>query len=166
MGIVRLAAGDRVLDLGGSVAANFEFLSSFAHHLRVADLLDGEATAASAVAPRIDPTWGPFDLVLAWDVLTYLEPDDAATVVASLAAVCAPGACIFALVTITDEAAARSLTFVVRDEGTLEYRPAAPRPRPVGKWKPAAVQRLLAPFRVERSFVLRNGHQEYVAVLE
>ncbi len=168
--VVGAAGGDRVLDLGPAVSANLEFLSSSARHLRVADLLSDhrgrdEADAGGA-GTLVDPAWGPFDLVLAWDVLSYLEPEDAADVVAAITEASSPGACLFALVTTTEEAAGRSVTFVVRDGTTLEYRPAPPRQRHLRSAKPAAVQRLLAPFRVERSFVLRNGFQEYVAVLE
>ncbi len=168
--VVRAGGGDRVLDLGPAVSANLEFLSSSARHLRVADLLsDHQERDEADAAGRgllVDPAWGPFDLVLAWDVLSYLEPEGAAEVVASITEACSPGACLFALVTITKEATDRSVVFVVRDGTTLEYRPAPARQRHLRSAKPAAVQRLLAPFRVERSFVLRNGFQEYVAVLE
>ena len=171
LGLVRSAGGERVLDLGPCVAANFEFFGSLARHLRVADLLAGDLEGSSSEGaggpPLIDPEWGPFDLVLARDVLTYLEPEDAAKVVAALAGVCLPGACLFALVTTTEEAAGREIVFVVHDPAELEYRAAdRARERRMRKATPAAIQRLLAPFRVERSYVLRNGFREYVAVLE
>jgi hypothetical protein len=166
---MRAVEGGRVLDLGPAVRTNVEFFASFAHHLRIVDVLAPSGTfgigEGGGSPPVIDPAWGPFDLVLAWDLLSSLEPAEARARIDQVERACLRGACLFALVVEGDAAAIRPSSFAIRDEHTLEYRYPA-RPEPTRAWTPAAVQRALEPFRVEHSFVLRNGFHEYAAVLE
>ena len=158
--------GCRVLDLGPAVEANVAFLTRFAGHLSIADLSDSDSGGAGGQGwrERLATAVGPYDLVLLWDLLAYLDRTQASGLVGRLRSLTGPGAVLFLLINEGAEMPARPRVFEIRDEETLLYRPcpcgliAAPR------LPPADVARLLAGFRVDASYLLRHGVREYVAV--
>jgi hypothetical protein len=160
----------RVLDLGGAVPRNIELLAGFARHVRVVDVFRAleelRESADEEVSPDglIDPRWGPFDLVLAWDVLNYLDPRDGRDLVTAIADLCPTGAILLALILSGPDMAARPTIYTVVENDALEYRYETTARSLCPRLKPANLERILGPFRVERSFVLRHGVQEYVAL--
>jgi hypothetical protein len=172
---VRGEARCRVLDLGAAVASNVEMLSEFANHIRIVDLLaedspgvrldELEDRALQRAAERLLPSsWGPYDLVLTWDLLNYLGEPQTKAVARRLGELCSNGAYLYALVVSAEEMPARPSAYRILDGGNLEYRVLSPGSKASPRWPPLVVERILADFRIERSFVLRHGVQEYVAV--
>ena len=63
----------------------------------------------------------------------------------------------------SDRVGRRPLRFMIEDLGRMRYELIGPvRPAP-SHLLPAEVERLLAPFQVERAFTLSDGLREYVA---
>jgi hypothetical protein len=165
----------RVLDLGPAVAANFEFFARFARHISILDLPSTRAVVSGAEADDQEHSWdgsasvlpadrGPFDLVLVWDLVDYLEGDALSLLVDSLYTTCRREARLLLLVATGEELPWRPRVYEIVDEQHLIYHTVTPLSRPAPKLTPATIDRLFEGFQVDRSFVLRHGIQEYVAV--
>lgn len=156
-----------VLDLGPASESSFRLYSRFARRIRFADLLEaplrGETwTEAMRVLP--DSTEGPFDLVLAWNLLDRVPPELRLPVVGHLAKLTIPGARLYVLVDGSREPLAHPLRFTLPGTDRV-CQQSLGEPHPAGKQLlPAEVKRLLQPFEVIHAFTLRDGHREYVAV--
>jgi hypothetical protein len=141
--------------------------SRFARRIRFADLL-GEATSpqgfAAALGALPPQTQLPYDVVLAWDILDQLFPEQRSGLVARLVEVSAPEARLHVVVDASDRATTHPLRFALLDLDRMRYEargPARPAQRPL---LPLEIERLLAPFQVIRAFTLKAGLREYVAV--
>jgi hypothetical protein len=166
----------QVLDLGSAVGSNVEFLSQFGCKLFIEDLY----SALSSRPPGEGDVAGPgffaeflsippetrFDVVLAWDLFDYLQRKELATFAEQLRSFTHRGALIFALISYHKTIPAQPYRFRIHDEQHLIYerRTAAERPSP--RLAPAEVTNLLKGFRVDRSFLLKHGIQEYLLVRE
>ena len=179
----------RVLDLGPAHGATVEFFSQYSCKLYVADLYrslmahladpevdrlparaeEGEDEAAAA-AERVRlfdellpyPEDTRFDLILAWDLLNYLEPEQIGVLGRRLAGFSYGVTRLFAMVAMHREIPARPCAFRIRDAQTLDYEALTPRTRPAPRHTEPALRRLLSGFDVASTCVLRNGMQEYV----
>jgi len=156
-----------ILDLGPAGARPLAVLSRFARQIRFAGLVPraGGGDAWSVALRTLEPNESlPYDVVLAWDVLDRLDPDQRAAAVARLAEITAPRARLYAVVDGSGAAATQPLTFTLVDVGRVSERasgPPEPAPHPL---LPAQVERALGPFEVVRAFMLRTGAREYVAM--
>lgn len=185
-------AGCRVLDLGPAVPANVSFVSAFASHLRIADLMsdvpgsadtedpvesaESDASPDDTVADELDPklSWdewlagmeGPFDLVLVWDFLSRLDRPQTDHLVSRIRRATRPGSALFLLIHEGSEMPAEPQVFEIREHDLIAYRSVGSAASPAPKIPPAEVARRLSGFRVDASFVLRHGVREYVAIRE
>jgi hypothetical protein len=165
----------RVLDLGPAIQANLDYYSTIGSGVRIVPLVrdDGleglqqlDADAFAAKLNRLLPVGGDgFGLVLMWDLLNYLDDEQPSLLAHHLAAVALDSARIHAMIFTGETMPPGPSRYELLQAGRLRYRPAshgrtgAPNP-------PAArVERWLEPFRVERSFVLRHGIREFIAIL-
>lgn len=175
LAIPAVRSGCRILDLGPAVPSNLSFVSSFAAHLRIADLAAEIIDSASSADDEGPTGWsealstleGPFDLVLVWDLLCRIEEKRCRDLVGRLRRVTRPGGVLFLLIHEGAEMPAEPPIFEILDRDRVVYRSrsgggstSAP------KIPPAEVARRLSGFRVSASFVLRHGVREYVAVRE
>ncbi len=163
----------RVLDLGRAAGANVEFFAGHGCSLYIADLyrsLAGEGRLPPD-PPRLDraldeqlpqPATGPFDLILAWDLINYFDPPRLEVLGHRLGSLCRPGGQMLALIATRDRIADRPLAFSIRDAGNLDYRSSATGEHPPPRYIEAQLERLLPSFSVETTYLLRNGIQEYV----
>ena len=163
-----------VLDLGPPFGSNIQFFATRGLRVRVADLYaslgpikwraDGErftAELTAALEPPPAPAEDRAALVLVWDLLNYLTLANVRAVATALAAWSRPDARLIALVATLKEQPASPVPFRIADPETVQYDlavPLAPSPR----HKPADLERALAPFTVEGSWILRNGFREYL----
>jgi hypothetical protein len=170
-----LARGHKmnVLDLGGAIGSNVQRLSEYGCRLDIEDLYASKSAAAEDslgsefftqfLAP---PEGTKFDLVLAWDLLNYLDRKELAHMADRLRLFCRPGALIFALVSIHKNIPAQPIRFrfVNQDEEKLVYDRRTTVERPGPRFAPAELNSALRGFHVDRSFLLRHGIQEYLFV--
>jgi hypothetical protein len=123
----------KVLDLGPAVAANIEFVSSFASYLQVIDAIERGPSASdiggggfgrvSALNALLDEHRRSFNLVLAWDVFNYLSAEQAERLNQSVAELCLPGARLHAIFFATDTMPAIPNRYRVLDRNRLAYEP-------------------------------------------
>jgi hypothetical protein len=164
----------RVLDLGSALQTNLEFYSTIGNGVRIVPLLrnDGleglhalDAEAFSAMLDSLLPTEDEgFGLILAWDLFDYLVDDQPALLARHLAGIAERGARIHVMIITGETMPAKPSRYEILDAGRLAYRPTTNRNATAPDPPPAKVERWLAPFRVERSFLLRHGVREFIAV--
>jgi hypothetical protein len=172
-----LARGHKmnVLDLGPAIGSNVERLSEYGCKLNIEDLYASKTAVAEQGSlgadffqQFIDPPEGTqFDLVLAWDLFNYLDRKELKHLAERLRRFCRPGALLFALISIHKTIPAQPIRFrfdPTQDQLVYERRTTVERPGP--RFAPAELNQTLAGFRVDRSFLLRHGIQEYLFVRE
>jgi SAM-dependent methyltransferase len=161
----------RILDLGPAVGANLDFLAAlYPCTVQVADLYPslaetGAGDPAAAIAAALPPaaTQEPsLDLVLAWNLLDYLDRERIRSLAAHLARRCRPGALLFAMIGTRPEIPREPGSFVIRDPESLVYRQDPTRTRPGYRYRPRDIAGLTPGFNTDRNFLLRHGVQEYL----
>lgn len=164
----------RLLDLGPAVGANISFWSErLPCSVQVADLYRSlsevppgadEDAAIAAALPADRPGEPPIDLVLAWDLLDYLDRDRIRALSMALAARCRPGARWFAMLRIGKEIPSEPGNYLIRPDASLVYRFDSPHTRPGPRYRPAEIEASTPGFHADRNYLLRHGVQEYVLV--
>jgi len=159
--------GGTVLDLGPATDGNLRCFGRFARRIRFADLvttwrssgsLDG---ALQILRTRPD---GPYRLILAWNFLDQVAPEQRPQVVACLGEIAEPGARLHFLIDMSNEPFVRPSRFTVVDAEHVRREDTGPSQLAQPRLLPADVARLMKPFRIVHAFVLRSGMREYVAV--
>ncbi|MCP4896104.1 MAG: hypothetical protein GY906_03935 [bacterium] len=173
--------GGRILDMSASSVVNLDQLMVVAHHVRVVDSLQPNDSRWSQLMPQVDSgevigdlepvvaelfpdEWGPFDVVLAWDLLNYLTVEGVTALAQRLAGLCSPEAKLFAQVVAVGDMAALPARYRIVASDQIEVSTATAARRSAPGWPFAKFERLLSGFEVECSFIMRHGVQEYVAV--
>lgn len=166
--------GSRILDLGPAVGRNVQFLSSFASKIHIADIretlcespgrtLNDRAKIERALdrdLPR--PGRGTVDLVLAWDLLNYLDRDQVIGLGRRLGLLCRRDSLLLAFISNLKKIPEQPNRYLILDLETLRYENDSSRSRETPLYKEPDLERLMPAFEVESSFLLRNGFQEYV----
>jgi hypothetical protein len=107
-----------------------------------------------------------FDGVLAWNLLDYLEAELVAEVFARVDAHCQTGAWLYALATYLHTMPEEPLRFKMVDREHLRHQVPSRRSRPAPRLTARDLARRLPGFRLHTSYLLRNGHQEFLFVRE
>jgi hypothetical protein len=163
----------RVLDLGPAVGANVSFFAKRTCTLFIADLHHTLFPASPLLSRRQQrsfdatllgelPDRGPFDLVLAWDLLNYLTHDEISALGDRLSELSAPGAVLFALIATRKQMPNRPMTFSILGPDQLEYELDNSVTRSAPQYKEPDLSRAMPAFTVESTYLLRNGMQEYL----
>ena len=166
----------RVLDLGSALQTNLNFYAAIANGVRIVPLLRNDGLAGlqnlepEAFAARLDlllpKDEDSFGLVLMWDLLNYLVEDQPSLLARHLTAVSESGARIHAMTITTPTMPSEPSRYELLEAGRLTYRPTTSRRTNAPDPPPAQIERWLRPFRIERSFLLRHGIREFIAVLK
>jgi hypothetical protein len=172
----RLQSGGRhlILDLGPAVGDNVQFFAQLSCKLFIADLYeslfapasrqpDGLRTFRKLLQTDLPTTDGQaVDLILAWDLLNYLEPEYLRVLAESLASYSHRGTQMFAMVATHKEMPAKPTVFRIRDYEHLIFQPDEQWRRPSPRYTEPDLVRGMPGFEVDVSFLLRNGLQEYL----
>lgn len=163
-----------VLDLGPASGSNVEFFARFRCKLYVADLLDPAypGTGVGSEPPRagslvhdrlpVGREDARFDVILAWDLLNYMRSEALQALCGRLRQLRRQDGVMCALLSTRTRIPAEPMRFRVVDDRHLSYEVSSSATRPSPRYVPSEMERLLPGFRVTRSFLLRNGMQEYV----
>jgi hypothetical protein len=164
----------RILDLGPALRLNLELYATIASKVRIVDLFRNDSPAEMAALEddsfvhrltRLLPIGDDlFDVILTWDLFDYFDREQPSLLASHLAAVADHGARLHAMVVTVDSMPAKPTRYEIRQPGRLAYLPTTTRSMPAPNSPPALVERWLAPFRVERSIVLRHGVRESIGV--
>jgi Methyltransferase domain len=165
----------QILDLGPAIGSNVEFLSQFGCKIYIEDLFaalatregggDGEEAGPQFFAeflPMSEPA--SFDLVLAWDIFNYLTRKELGHFIRHLSQFCHPGTVVFSLISILKTIPAQPIRFRIVDEQRLLYETRTAATRPAPRYAPSEMNEAMRGFRVDRSYLLRHGIQEYLFV--
>ena len=155
------------------MGANVRFFSELSCRLFIADLTHSLVPSGAVAAEQIGKTPSEvithelprdetFDVVLAWDLLNYLDPDGIRSLSRQLAPLCRPGASLFALIATRKVMANRPLNFEIAANDRLSYQMGGNVQRTAPRYKEPDLSRAMVEFRVEGTFLLRNGMQEYL----
>ena len=165
-----------VLDLGSAVGSNVEFLSQYGCKLFIEDLYaalssrtsgEGDLAGSEFFADFLSlPEDTRFDVILAWDLFNYLHRKELATFSEQLRRFSHKGTLLLALISYHKQIPTQPYRFKIKDEQTLVYERRTGSERPSPRLAPAEVTGLLKGFRVDRSFLLKHGIQEYLLVRE
>ena len=163
----------RVLDLGAARMANLDFFANYGGQVTVADFYSGlrPARAASQDDDRKREAFVElldydhetrFDLVLAWDLLNYLTPQEHQLLMTTLEPFLVPGTAMLAFVWIQKEMPPGPSHYWVRDEETVAFEIQKGRARPCPRYLEQGLLKQMRSLTVETRYQLRNGMLEYV----
>lgn len=177
------------LDLGPALQENIDFYSLYAGKVYIEDLhYTLSLRAASAPPPRqtedVDEPPSPeeifyrnitecllpygadarFDVIFTWDLFNYLTRETLQQLVGHLSKFCNPGAYLFALVSTRVNIPSQPLEYRVVDREKLIYGAASGIERPHPRYREVNLLKMMPGFRTDKSFLLRNGMQEYLFV--
>lgn len=163
---LREGGNHSVLDLGPARGRHLHVLAPFGRQVRFAGMVPRsfageEWMSALRALPPNDSS--PYDVVLGWDLLMWLDPDERAAATARLAEITAPRARIYLIVDGTGAATAQPLEYTLVGTGRVAEQVVGPPQRVPHPLLPAQLERALSPLEVMRAFVLRTGGREYVA---
>jgi hypothetical protein len=171
------AAGCEILELGPVRNDNLEFWSRFQPSLYIANLRSCLPLPASLsetgefIAPDWDrllelPDGRSYDVILAWDLLNYLELPAVSSLIGYLKRFCRPGAALFSLIFDQKQMPAEITVYGIADESHLKYENAGSGVRTCPRHQPRALALALEGFRTHNSFRLKNGIVEYLFEFE
>jgi hypothetical protein len=165
----------RVLDLGPAMADNVTALGEVARRVRILDLTRIEVGRRSALPETIEngirslcalatDHEAVHDLVLAWDLVNYVPRNRVAPLMEALGDLCTTGGRVFLSVTENHPIPALPNRHRIIGASRVRVESLTSEVGVAPELPPAAVERALKGFRIERTFVLRHGVREYVAV--
>ena len=159
--------GHVVLDLGPAAPTHLSLYRRFARQICFADVLPhpprGRALTRALDELPLHPGQ-PYDVVLIWNILDRIGPEERRVLLDRLTEITASTARMYAVVEASDAATTRPLRFTLVDRSTVSQEPAGRTESAGHRLLPAEVERLVAPWEVVRAFTLRVGLREYVAV--
>jgi hypothetical protein len=165
-----------VLELGPARSANVEFWSRYKSSIFVADLRAGLPLPHLAEdQPFPESEWDRilglpegrfYDVILAWDLLNYIDLSILPSLINYLIRFCRPGALLFFLIYDQPQMPAESNIYKIMDERRIVYEPMGSGMCACPRHQPRALAKLLCRFQSSDSFRLKNGIVEYIFAYE
>ncbi len=168
-----------ILDLGSAVKENIDFYSSFARKIQIEDLYDSLSLPTSSsseeeggdgvnksfehMLPYTEDT--RFDFIFTWDLFNYLTRDQLQKLVAHLGKFCNRRAILFSLITNDQHVPEHPIDFRILDQENLSYLAGAIASRVNARYKEPNLAKFMPGFNIYKTFLLRNGMQEYLFTL-
>jgi hypothetical protein len=169
------AATCEILELGTVKGDNVQFWSRFSPFLHIADLRSILPLPVVPEDPEVleqpERDWDhllplpesrQFDLILAWDLLNYLEIPDVSSLIRYLSRFCRPGTLLFTLIFDLKEMPKEICAYRIVDGERLRYEYGSAALRTCPRHQPRTIASAMPQFRVANSFRLRNGVVEYI----
>jgi|WetSurMetagenome_2_1015567.scaffolds.fasta_scaffold72342_3 hypothetical protein len=165
-----------VLELGPARSANIEFWFRYKSPIFVADLrsslplpyLAEEQQFPESEWERILglPEGRLYDVILAWDLLNYIDLPVLPSFINYIIRFCRPGAILFFLIFDQPQMPAEITIYKIMDERRVAYEQNGGNTRSCPRHQPRALTRLLCHFQTSDSFRLKNGIVEYLFTYE
>ena len=162
----------QILDLGSAQGANVDFFSAYSCRIRIVDF-HGTVTERQEARGEGDPLdqtllsdlaadTGPFDVILAWDLLNYLDRSQFARVMARLSHMSRAGTSLLAFMYTQGDIPAHPPVYRILDGKTLSCGLGDPDLCAGPGYSPAELEQLFEGFGGLRAFLLRHGLMEYL----
>jgi len=165
-----------VLELGPARSASIEFWSRYGGSIYIADLrasLPLPFLAEDQQFPESEwdrilalPEGRSFDVILAWDLLNYIEQSTLPSFISYITRFCRAGTILFFLIFDQPQMPEKITVYRIVDEKHIAYENGGARSRACPRHQPRALTRLLSQFRTSDSFRLKNGIVEYLFTCE
>jgi hypothetical protein len=149
-----------VLDLGAANPSNIEFFGVRGARLTVADFASSSIEGLSELM-RSDPGVH-YDLVLAWDLLNYLQREKLGLLLTSLEPYFRPGTTIHALIATARNMPASPRRYRIESREILLCEERQERVIPAPRYVEQDLVKCMPGLMVEHRFQLRNGMLEYL----
>ncbi len=107
-------------------------------------------------------TKAPFDLILAWDLLNYLEAATVKAIMSRVVRRCRPGTLLFALTFMGREIPSQPGVCRIVGGTRLRIDPGSAQSMANPRPSPTTLERMMAGFRLQHSFLSQVGVQEYL----
>ncbi|NWG13753.1 MAG: hypothetical protein HXY20_09480 [Acidobacteria bacterium] len=165
-----------VLDLGPARSASLNFWSGYASRLTVVDFYrswsdegfprpaEGDSHVPLFSGLLALPPGGRFDIILAWEIFDYLDPEQIPDLVRCLHDHCERGALLFVLLSSAALIPATPTAFRIIDRDHLLYESSGGAMKNCPRCQPRDLARLVPGFQMFNSFLLRHGMQEHLFV--
>lgn len=160
----------QVLDLGAPSESNVAFFSGGACRIYLEDLhrffiapgarSGGDEAVAAALSFENSAR---FDLILAWDLFSYMDPETIELLMARIARSCRVGALLFLSISTRTMIPSVPAHFSMSRRGRLRYRVTDPgRTISNPRYSPTALEGMMPGFRLLHSFLLGENMQEFL----
>lgn len=167
-----------VLDLGPAVKENVDFYSRFARKIWIEDLYDSlnspDPSALEEGGDEVNKSFEHmlpytkdtrFDIIFVWDLFNYLPRDQLQKLVSHLSKFCNHRAMLFSLITNGQYVPEHPINFRILDQENLSYLAATGAERVNTRYKEPNLAKFMPGFKIYKTFLLRNGMQEYLFTL-
>lgn len=165
-----------ILELGPVRSGSIEFWSRFSPSIYIADLRSSLPLPLPDPPPEegsayVEPEWErllalpegrDYSVVLAWDLLNYMDLPAVTSLAGYLKNFCRPGAILFSLIFDQKQMPDEITVYGIADESHLRYEYVTPEMRACPRHQPRALALALSQFQTADSFRLRNGVVEYL----
>ena len=165
-----------ILELGPVRSVNVQFWSRFSPSIFIADLRSSlPLPATPSEDPEnpefVRPDWESllglpggrtYDVILAWDLLNYLELPAVSSLIDYLKRFCRRGAVLFALIFDQKQMPDKIAVYQISDESHLKYDCAGSGMCACPRHQPRALGLVMSGFKTADSFRLKNGIVEYL----
>ena len=166
-----------VLELGTVRSGNVAFWSQFCTSIYIADLRSSlplqDMTGEDEEAAEPDwqhilglPEGRHFDIILAWDLLNYLDLAAVESLMRYLQRFSRQGTVLFTLIFDHNHMPEKGTVYRIVDESHLAYEYGSSEMRPCPRHQPRALACALNQFRTSNSFRLRNGIVEFLFIYD
>lgn len=162
----------KILELGPARGVNIDFWSRYSGSIYVADLpssLPLPQPAEEGEFPEFLwdrllglPESRRFDVILAWDLLNYLELASIAELMRYLGHFCRPGTVLFSLIFDLKQMPEKLTTYRIVDEAHISYEYGGTETQACLRHHARALTSVMGRFQIIHSFRLRNGVIEYL----
>ncbi len=163
-----------VLDLGAASGANISFLSQYGCKVYVEHLAasldslitpDSESNEQKPDIAEVLQKYNAgtrFDVIFAWDLFNYMKVDVLTELISSLSKYCSSDTLMYALVCGGKTISIEPMNFEFLDASHLRYQSRADDQIPCPGFSQLDFRKKLPDLTVLRTYLLRNGMQEYV----
>jgi hypothetical protein len=163
-----------ILDLGAATPSNIDFFGHYHCRLHIADCLNqlvalksGEQVTEAQIRQRVKGMLPPhedlrFDVVLAWDVLNYLDKPVLSALMEDLATSVDRDTQLHAYVYPRQTMPTRPSRFRIFPDGALQIEPGSQELCPSPCYRQPELEKMMPNLVVQRSVLLKNGIQEYL----
>jgi hypothetical protein len=166
-----------ILELGPVRRESIEFWSQFNPYIYVADLRsqlplpiindeDSEAAEPDWNLLLALPAGRRYNVILAWDLLNYLDLPSISSLIRYLTHFSQPGTVLFMLIFDQKQMPGKITIYRVVDEAHLAYDYESSETRACPRHQPRALASAMQQFQISNSFRLRNGIVEFLFVYE
>ena len=163
-----------ILDIGPALKENIGFFSQYRCRLHIDDFyssfrdFDFFAPADECSPDKLFSYLLPFnsdvrfDIILLWDILNYMKPDEIGNLFSYLARYSQSGTNIFAMIYTRREIPEVPTSFRIEDRERINYDSNSSIMKSCPRYEVPALEKQLGNFGITNSYLLRNGFKEYL----